>query len=452
LEKIRELKQRMNALMQKEKLIGVEFRYRPLTTKEGVHYCEPEQGDILGEDDVERRLVDSLIDSLESSDQHDEDMLTKESREVEGLNVFKTDDLCMFAGKAGDRQSLEVVMKMEEEKEMYKDILKGKDQNCILMENEAMLSHEDNQGRTHAHLDDEGTDRQSKGFVVAGKEELAHEDSQQEVEEKHSDEMLTRWNEEIELLERLLIGPESERGESTTNERTCSHMSSSEREMLIAYKEKEVNFNFNFNLKIAGIPVEDEHDMGVASRLFPKEEGSPQVVNIGEELNFLERWLTKGEDCREYADLIQVEEKMNVSIRGGTEEGNQRKNPEDIIQDMMQQLVDNNNNIIQQREGNNKWQSMYQPKDQLDIEIEMIMELMRKMSQKKKTTVRKKISSNKQVTTTDCERKSSGALQHKVWKPGEVQATTSNNRIEKQMEQVEGFSTKFGTLEGFINM
>ena len=110
--------------------------------------------EILGEDDVKRKLVDSLIDSLENSNQHDEDMLTRESREAKGLNVFKTDNLCMFAGKAGDRQSLEVVMKMEEEKEMNKDIL-----NCILMENEAMVSHEDSQGRTHTHLDDEGTDR-----------------------------------------------------------------------------------------------------------------------------------------------------------------------------------------------------------------------------------------------------------------------------------------------------
>jgi len=134
--------------------------------------------------------------------------------------------------------------------------------------------------------------------------------------------MLTKWNEEIELLERMLIGTESKRGESTTNERTCSLMSNSEREMLIACKEKEVNFKFNFNMEIIGIQVEDEHDMEVAPRLFPKEGGSPQVLNIGEELNFLERWLSKDEDYREYVDLIQIEEKMNVLIRGGTGEGN----------------------------------------------------------------------------------------------------------------------------------
>ena len=90
---------------------------------------------------------------------------------------------------------------------------------------------------------------------------MAHGDSQQEVVEKHYDLVIIKWNGEIESLEILLIGTESKRGERKSNERTCSHMSSSEREMLIVYKEKEINFNFNFNLEIAYIPVKDEHDM-----------------------------------------------------------------------------------------------------------------------------------------------------------------------------------------------
>jgi len=53
---------------------------------------------------------------------------------------------------------------------------------------------------------------------------------------------------------------------------------------------------------------------------------------------------------------------------------------------------------------------MYQPKDKMDIEIEMIMDLMRKISKKNKTIARKKISNRKQVTTGDCESKSSGAF------------------------------------------
>jgi hypothetical protein len=38
---LEELKHRLNSLMQKEKLKGVEFKLRPLT-EGGVHYCEPE--------------------------------------------------------------------------------------------------------------------------------------------------------------------------------------------------------------------------------------------------------------------------------------------------------------------------------------------------------------------------------------------------------------------------
>ena len=61
---------------------------------------------------------------------------------------IKHRDCDMDKGESGDRQSLEVDMKM---KEMYKDISKKQDQNCILMENETMLSHEDNQGE-HMHI------------------------------------------------------------------------------------------------------------------------------------------------------------------------------------------------------------------------------------------------------------------------------------------------------------
>jgi hypothetical protein len=70
----------------------------PLTIEEGVHYCEPEQGDILGEDDVERRSIENLMGSLKSSNQH-RDML--KSR-VERPNVFKSDILCMVENLVGE--------------------------------------------------------------------------------------------------------------------------------------------------------------------------------------------------------------------------------------------------------------------------------------------------------------------------------------------------------------
>jgi len=66
---LREMKHRSNALNKKEKLRGDEFRYIPLTEKEGFHYCEPEQGDILREDDVERRSIVDLTTYLENEEE-----------------------------------------------------------------------------------------------------------------------------------------------------------------------------------------------------------------------------------------------------------------------------------------------------------------------------------------------------------------------------------------------
>jgi hypothetical protein len=62
----------MSASLKKEKLRGTEFRQRAVVEEE-VHYCEPEKGSFLGEDDdgdVEGRLVESLMDYVESSYQH----------------------------------------------------------------------------------------------------------------------------------------------------------------------------------------------------------------------------------------------------------------------------------------------------------------------------------------------------------------------------------------------
>jgi hypothetical protein len=84
------------------------------------------------------------MSSLESSYQH-MDMLTEESNEAKRPNVFKTDNLCVFAGLASN-ESLEVVNIKKEEKEMYKNISSRQDQNYILMGDEARVSHEDNQG------------------------------------------------------------------------------------------------------------------------------------------------------------------------------------------------------------------------------------------------------------------------------------------------------------------
>lgn len=76
-------------------------------------------------------------------------------------------------------------------KEMYKDISMRQDQNFILMENDTMLSREDNQGGAHAHLVNEETRKQSEEFFV--------EDMMEENEDSMI--VLSPWNENIKSLE-----------------------------------------------------------------------------------------------------------------------------------------------------------------------------------------------------------------------------------------------------------
>jgi len=121
---------------------------------------------------------------------------------------------------------------------------------------------------------------------------LAREDRKRRVEEKHSDIVLTDFEEELLLLENLLKGPESGKKESTTRENTCSHMPSSNEEMILASEEEKVNFNFQIKLEDACIVESNEHEVEVASRLFPKEEIRPQIQHtklkdFEEEMKFL---------------------------------------------------------------------------------------------------------------------------------------------------------------------
>jgi hypothetical protein len=78
-----------------------------------IHFCEPEKGVMLGEED-EVQSAD-LMESLESSFQHKERML-EASKETQESHVFKTNELCVIAGctsYAGyeDRKPPEVVIK-----------------------------------------------------------------------------------------------------------------------------------------------------------------------------------------------------------------------------------------------------------------------------------------------------------------------------------------------------
>ena len=72
----------MDALENKNKT-----RIRTLT-EEDVHHCEPEHGTIFGEDGVEERLAESLMNSWESSYQQ-ENMLIRKSMGDKNFNIFE---------------------------------------------------------------------------------------------------------------------------------------------------------------------------------------------------------------------------------------------------------------------------------------------------------------------------------------------------------------------------
>ena len=67
--------------------------------------------------------------------------------------------------------------------------------------------------------------------------------------------------------------------------------------------------------------------------------------------------------------------------------------------------------------------------DLLDKEIRLIRRIMMKVSQKQ-TSVIKQRRSSKRKTTKDCESIASGAMQHKVWRPGEEQQTEATTNGE----------------------
>jgi len=87
------------------------------------HFCEPKQGDILGEDDMgEDRITTSLMDDVDCSNQH-EDVLTEEPIEDREPYVFKYDDLCMTVGceREEARQSFGTITKTSKDGDMLSE-------------------------------------------------------------------------------------------------------------------------------------------------------------------------------------------------------------------------------------------------------------------------------------------------------------------------------------------
>jgi len=95
--------------------------------------------------------------------------------------------------------------------------------------------------------------------------------------------------------------------------------------------------------------------------------------------------------------------------------------------------------VQQSRDGNNQ-----QTEDILDRENELIRTLMINTSQRK-IAERKKMSDNKRMTVKDCKSRASGALQHKIWKPGRqqqiatvVKQSTSMGRLQNKIWDLGG--------------
>ena len=86
---------------------------------------------------------------------------------------------------------------------------------------------------------------------------------------------------------------------------------------------------------------------------------------------------------------------------------------------------------------------MYQPKDRLDRKIKGLRLLMLKVSQRRHeqrmniciSRSNRKNGDRKQMTKEECKSKASRALQHKIWKPGELNMskTEQNDEMEDQL-------------------
>ena len=65
---------------------------------------------------------------------------------------------------------------------------------------------------------------------------------------------------------------------------------------------------------------------------------------------------------------------------------------------------------------------------------------MMKVSQRKTSARKKSSSNNKMKTETDCESAASGARQHKIWRPGEKQQTTTeiDNKLQNKVQDPGG--------------
>lgn len=168
---------------------------------------------------------------------------------------------------------------------------------------------------------------------------------------------------------------------------------------------------------------------GQLMRVVKEEEG--RYVGIDEQHSDVFERNQVNQVQRELEDNLFLESKytdIEQRLFGKSQEGKYERAKVRIQQlqreDNKQQFED------EWTEYNNKWKTNYQSEDKLDIEIERIIRLMMKVPQKKAEVRRP--SNSKRNTTTDCETITSGAKQHKVWKPREQQQTTAATKDKLQ--------------------
>ena len=131
-----------------EKLMKAKYGMR-------IHYCELEQGSIFGEEDEDtyERSNESVMNYLESLDQH-EDMMPKASEEAIESYVFKTDGLFVIACYKNDEDGLpSITIRKEVKGFSYEGIEEENNWNPIIKEEEATISNIDNQSVDYTQLE-----------------------------------------------------------------------------------------------------------------------------------------------------------------------------------------------------------------------------------------------------------------------------------------------------------
>jgi hypothetical protein len=131
--------------------------------------------------------------------------------------------------------------------------------------------------------------------------------------------------------------------------------------------------------------------------------------------------------ARKFRDSAQTDFRKQIKVpisKGMNEE--ESKNPEDIKEKEMHQPVYNNNINFQQES-----RRMCQQEDELEIEIEKLRMLMMKVNQRRNIEVNKSICNRVQLIRQDCINKADGVLHNYVWDPGNLQATTMQQKDKK---------------------